>query len=360
MLSYPTASKPQRGNTKIMRTTTATACRSIALLICCALIATACGGGSSSDSSTTTTGEPSVADGGTPMAASSPIGAFFADGGGFESALAEYTIRVEEEIVVCMAAEGFEFARSTNDVPEIQELQNELTEREWTTRYGYGISTSFDSVAQQQASDPNGAIVLALTPAERDVWIETLTGGGFGGGGQDFTATPLEEQGCIGQALIETGGQEAIEGIETFGNAYEEGEEELFDRAEMVEVVDAWSRCMSEGGYTGFADLDDPEDDISDRFDDVIAPLQAAFEDISDEEGEALFAGESLDLENLPGLDLDALREIQKEEVEVALADLDCYDAEVKTVYEPLRDAFENGLLDTYATEFEALKNIGS
>ena len=46
----------------------------------------------------------------TAMAASSPIGAFFADGGGFEAALEEYTAQGEEEIVRCMAEQGFEFA----------------------------------------------------------------------------------------------------------------------------------------------------------------------------------------------------------------------------------------------------------
>ena len=348
----------------------------VLLLISLALIASACSSGSDTDS-VATAADPSssseapsesdsdstgsaVENGATPMAASSPIGAFFAEGGGFESALAEYTVRVEDEIVLCMAAQGFEFGRTPQDVNEIQQLQNELTVREWTSEYGYGISTSFDSIAQNQANDPNGEIVLALTPSEREIWIETLTGGGFGENPTDFNRKPLEEQGCIGQALINTGGQEAIEGIETFSNAYEEGEEALFDTREMIEVVSEWSRCMSEAGFPGYAGPDDPEEDISEKFDEVIAPMSAALDELSDEEGQALIAGESLDLEDLPGLDLPKLREIQDLEIEVALADLDCYEAEVQETYEPLRDAFENGLLSEYATEFEALRNIGS
>ena len=68
------------------------------------------------------------------MAASSPIGAFFADGGGFEAALAEYTARVEEEIVRCMAEQGFEFTptgRGTSN--PVEDAQNELTDREGRT-----------------------------------------------------------------------------------------------------------------------------------------------------------------------------------------------------------------------------------
>lgn len=341
------------------------------LLACsCAfvLLVAACGSGSDSASDgeaggSATAGETAeaggtVASGGTPMSASSPIGAFF--DGGFDEALAEYTTRVEEQIVVCMAEQGFEFAVSDNGrVDEIELRQNELTTREWTSEYGFGISTSFDSIAQGQAGDPNAEIIFGLSEAERELWIETLTGGGLGIGGGDFGSTPLEEQGCIGRALIETGGQEALEGLEEFGSVYDEGLEALLDRREMVEAVDAWSQCMSAAGYASFTDLDGPEDSIGDRYGDVIAPMQAALANLSDEEGQALISGESLDIADLPDLDLDALRELQQDEVMLALADLDCYEAEVQDVYEPLRDEYENGLLEEFSAEFEALRNIG-
>ena len=283
----------------------------------------------------------SVVSGGTPMAASSPIGAFF--DGGFDDALAEYTTRVEESIVVCMAAQGFEFAVSENGrTNEIEQRQNELTTREWTAQYGFGISTSFDSIARNQTSDPNVEIFFSMSASEREIWSQTLSGGDIGDAvGGDFTGRPLEDQGCIGQALIETGGQEAIEGLTTFGDAYEEGEEALFDTREMVEATDAWARCMSQAGFPSYADLDDPEDDIRERLETVTAPMSAAIDNLSDEEGQSLISGESLNLEDLPDLDVQALRDLQDEERALALVDLDCYEAE-------------------YAAEFSALKNIGS
>lgn len=297
---------------------------------------------------------------GTAMAADSPIGAFFADDGGFEAAIAEYQVRVGEAITRCMAAQGFEFAAGGdfNDNP-VQDAQNELTIREWTSEFGFGISTSFDSVAQNQASDPNTAIFLGMSESEREIWAATLTGGDLGDLGGGFGSRPLEEQGCIGQALIETGGQDAIEGLETFGSAYEEGEEALFERREMVDATTAWTRCMSEAGYPNYAGLDDPEDEISEKFDVVTAPLQAALDSLSDEEGQALISGESLDIADLPDLDVTALRNLQEEEITLALADLDCYEAEVQAIFEPLRNDFENGLLNEYSTEFDALRNIG-
>jgi len=298
--------------------------------------------------------------GGTTMAASSPIGQFF--DGGFDEALAEYTVRVEESILVCMAAQGFEFAVSANGrANEVEQRQNELTRREWTAEYGFGISTSFDSIAQNQASEPNAAIFFSMSASEREIWAQTLSGGDIGDAtGGDFTSRPLEDQGCIGQALIETGGQKAIEGLETFGSVYEEGEEALYDTREMVEAIDAWARCMSEAGFSSYSELDDPEDQIAERLQDVTGPMSAALDNLSDEEGQALVAGESLDLEDLPDLDVQALRDLQDDERALALVDLDCYEIEIQEIFEPLRDAFENGLLTEYAAEFDALKNIGS
>jgi hypothetical protein len=296
----------------------------------------------------------------TPMAASSPIGAFF--DGGFDEALDEYRIRVEESIVVCMAAQGFEFVVSANGrVNEVEQRQNELTTREWTAEYGFGISTSFDSIARNQASDPNAAVFFSMSEGERENWAYTLSGGDIGDAtAGDFTSRPLEDQGCIGQGLIETGGQEAIEGLETFGSVYEEGGEALYDTREMVGAIDAWARCMSEAGFPSYSTLDDPEDEISKRFEEVTGPMSAALGNLSDEEGQALIAGESLDLEDLPDLDVQALRDVQVDERALALADLDCYEAEVQEIFEPLRDVFEKGLLVEYAAEFGALKNIGS
>lgn len=330
--------------------------------MCALLVLVGCGGGDDADGGATadTPAEvtDTVASGGTPMAASSPIGAFF--DGGFEEALAEYTVQVEEQIVICMAQQGFEFVVS--DIgrgSEVERRQNELTTREWTTEYGFGISTSFDSVAETQTSDPNAEILFGLSEAERDLWVETLTGGGLEAAGGDFGSRPLEEQGCIGRALIDTGGQDALEGLTDIGDVYSEGEEAIFDRREMVEATSEWSRCMGEAGYSGFVALDDPEDDIADRYGEVIAPLDSALDQLSDEEAQALISGESFEIADLPDLDVSALRELQADEIALALADLDCYEAEVQAIYEPLRDEFEQGLLEEYADEFEALRNIG-
>lgn len=321
----------------------------------------ASGGGDDNADESASTG-PSVSDGATSMAASSPLGALFADEGGLDAALAEYRIRVEESILVCMARQGFEFVVAGAPTNQVQDRQNELTFQEWTSEFGFGISTSFDSIAQGQATNPNAAIFGDLGPAEREIWALTLNGvgiAGLGGGPVDDTL-PLGEQGCIGESIIKTEGQEAVEGLGEFGDRYDEGEAALFETREMVQVIAEWSRCMSESGFPEFANLDDPEAEVGERLGVITAPIGAALAALSDEEGEALFTGETLDVDKLPGLDIEALRDLQASEIELALADLDCYQANVQAVYEPLRDDFERGLLDEYAEEFAAIKSLGS
>jgi hypothetical protein len=316
------------------------------------LVATACGNESDGESTAPIVADPDALS----MAASSPIGAYFEDGGGLEAAFAEYGVKVDEQITVCMAQQGFEYGASAPDVPEIDRLQGELTVHEWTAQFGYGVSTSFDSIIAQQASDPNTEIFLTMSPDEQELWIAALTGQSEDG----FEFAPaLEDQGCIGEAILATGGGDVIDGIESFGNAYDEGEDALFDRREMVDAVDAWSRCLSEAGYGHMAAREDPEESITDRFTEVVAPLDAAIEDIDPDDARALFAGDSVELEDLPGLDVQALRELQDDERALALADLDCYEDHVKVIFEPLRDDFENGLLTEYQGELDALRTIG-
>ena len=172
-------------------------------------------------------------------------------------------------------------------------------------------------------------------------------------------ASELENQGCIGASIIETGGQGVIEGLEEFGEAYEEGEAVIYDTNEMIVAVGDWTRCMSEAGFPDYSELSAPEEAIGSELDELTAPLDAALDELDPEEGRALIEGDVLDLEKLPGLDVDKLRELQDKEKKTALADLDCYEANVRDVFEPLRDDFERGLMDTYGSELDALANIG-
>lgn len=294
------------------------------------------------------------------LAVSSPIGEYL--GGDFQSALVQYQIDVEATIVLCMAQQGFEFMRTAPEVSKLDQAAAELTQAEWTDLYGYGISTDFDSLLTGQMTDPNAELFFEMSPSERELWLETLTGSSTLGGNNvtGDEAPPLEEQGCVGQGIIETGGGDVIDGLEEFGSSYEEGLEGVNDTAAMIDATDAWARCMSEAGWPGYDSLDSPQDETAETFEALVAPLSAAMDTIDPEDARALIEDGAVEIEDLPGFDVDGLRELQDREIKLANIDLDCYELHVKEIYEPLRDAFERGIIVDYQSELDGLKSLGS
>lgn len=308
------------------------------------------------DSQTETAEQPTMAE-------SSPIGAFFSDdGGGMEAAQAQYNARVETEIVKCMVEEGFEYTPSGMDFrTEADKAMSKLTITEWVAQYGYGVSTTFDSVLAQQSSDPNTAYVQSLSMAEQMLWLQTLMGeAGPPTSEEEFTSRPLEQQGCIGVAIKATGLEDMMDNLSQFGEAYEQAEEQLKDNPDVINAQDHWSRCMSEAGYTGYENQDAPSQDFEQRLNTLVAPARTALRNLPPEQAQAIFTGEAVEVDQVPGLDVEALRELQAEEIRTATTDLQCYDTHMKDVYEPLRDQLQKGLIEEHSDTLNAIKNMGS
>lgn len=288
-----------------------------------------------------------------------PSGAYFIEDGGSDAAMREWQYSTQELIASCMKAEGFDFIPSVPEVPDMMSERSELSERAWTEVYGYGISTAFESLAQMQASDPNLAIMSDMDEVEQEVYMATLIGSDMASG--DITdpadLPPLEEQGCAGQAVLASGGEALGEGLSEFNVAYGEAMERMQNNPAMSAAADEWSVCMTAEGYD-FADQEDSYEYVSVQFEEATSSLQSELEHLSDAELAALFDGTDTDTANLPGFDPESLQEVQREEIEIALADLDCYELHVATVFEPLRDEIENGLILEYSTQLEAVRDL--
>lgn len=337
--------------------------RLVALLVALALLSAGCGESTegnadidtqSSDLVPTNPDEQSE----TSMAASSPLTAFFIDEGGLQAAMMNYIVLVEEEVQLCMAADGFEYIRQDRSVPQTVEAANRLTRREWTKQYGYGIATEVRSFDPRDSEDPNTAILMQMTDSERELWVGALTGGQAEVGPSGMDQRPLTEQGCVGQAFINTGGQGAFEGMQTLGTSLEDLETALLERREVVTAIDQWSRCLSERGYPEFGRLDEPEQYAREQVDDFEASVYAALPEITDEERAAWMRGEWGDED--PDFGAAGLPELQHEEIELALADLDCYETHVKAIYEPLRNDVEYALIDEHGDELSSVRELGS
>lgn len=344
----------------------------IAIAALLALFAASCGSngasndnGASTDtaesSETSETAENDGKEGEVSMAESSPLGAFFAGDGGFETAMDNFQTKIEEEIKTCMADQGFKYEiGATNQArSRVEDDAFNLSEADWAKEHGFGISTSFDDAFNMQTADPNSKLLAEMSPSEIQAWQEALLGdqGAAVMFGEDTTPN-YEEMGCIGGALIKLGADKAFDGMEKFGSSYEEGLAALKEKPEMVKAAAEWSTCMADAGYIGFEDQDELEVDFQTRFQTVAAQLSIQMDALDEETARGFFEG-TTSIDNVEGIDIKPLRDLQKEERETAVVAHGCYAEHVEAIYKPLRDEFEKGLISDFAEQLDVLKGLG-
>jgi len=149
------------------------------------LLAAACGGGDS-DGSVDATGDLTFQD----VNEQSPL----AQAMGWASSSDQDAVRDEfvaeererqEVIAQCMRDQGFEyipldFSQSAFFGVDEQFGGLEPGTREWTERYGYGYSTTFDqnfgAGPEDEFRDPNQEYIESLSPAETDAYYAALYG----------------------------------------------------------------------------------------------------------------------------------------------------------------------------------------
>lgn len=200
---------------------------------------------SASDSSTSGDGYDST------QVASGPIARYFEQAGGFEAAVANYRQLVEESILLCVARQGFDYVILRKDVAESDSALLSLSRQEWKAEHGYAISTLFREDFTDLGTNPNWDSVAAISTQQREQWLETLTG--RRAGGEFDLAIPLQQQGCVGEGIEETGGAEMSQGFVDFEDDYYLGLAALLDLPEVVSATGEWERCMADSGYVGLS-----------------------------------------------------------------------------------------------------------
>lgn len=277
------------------------------------LLLTGCAGAADSTSS----GQPS------PTRTSGPLDEFFgstADPPSNEELAADER-RVQDAIVTCMAAEGFEY-RPYVPVPPDSDFFTDLNTRAFAEKYGYGVvNTPFDDQAMDPSADPNLPIVDAMTPAERDAYYAALHGAmvvGSGDAADDVPVVP-DDMGCWGTAQEQIYG--AGPGASEFDELFERlgaMQEQAAQDPTVIGATQRWANCMSDAGHPGFADPDEPADDIRRRSQEY---FDAAYPDPTDSSGTGTDPTESW---TPPPPDDPVLVALQRDEISLALADFDC------------------------------------
>ncbi|MEA2002231.1 MAG: hypothetical protein U9N84_10170 [Actinomycetota bacterium] len=324
-----------------------------------------------------------------------------------ESDFRAQEVEIQQQIAVCMAAEGFEYVPFVPSDIGGGFGYDEFDEEEYVKQFGFGVSTwvlqeeqfAYDEESDPYADDPNQAIVEAMDDAEREEYFRLLHGGE-----PDIIAnTPQEEieamspeemeefynsayenwqpDGCMNNAYDEAfGGGDDMAFWEEFGEDFED----VYIRAEsdprIIKAQADWSSCMAEKGhnfptqqdmYSYFWGDEFGEGEFSKRVNELITwPEQDFGGDFEEGEGSATGGvtvtavggaeGDDGEFEYYgPEYDLELLQPLIDEELAVATADYEC-SQDMRDLFEVVYKDLEQQFVDENMDRLLAFKKENS
>lgn len=239
----------------------------------------------------------------------------------------------EEVVAACMAEQGFEHVPvdHTAQAPETAyDLGLVTGSPEYAAVYGYGIST--DPMAMYargaEVEDPNAAYVDGLSPDGRAAYLDALFGVLAEPGDAsladaqervDAVATSTwQEQGCYGRGEHETDDGAFLDAY----NSQSALLQEILELDSTVEadsrlapLADAWSQCMADAGFPGYADVSEPAEELLARWQQLWMTVSAE----SPGGGEVTSADAST-----AAVAAAVEAEMGEDEIATAVADVDC------------------------------------
>ncbi|MGH2978679.1 MAG: hypothetical protein ACRDLQ_03460 [Solirubrobacterales bacterium] len=236
----------------------------------------------------------------------------------------EVQSRVENRIADCMKAQGFDYV-PVDPFAQQQALTGKarITDEEFTRQFGYGISTLFGKGNEQ--SNPNERVRTSLSEADRAAYDRALGGENPGVTfaeaveSGDFT----ELGGCTKDASEAAFGGAAV--LTSLVERLDELDERIIQDQRMVRANEKWTACMLEKGYR-YEEPDEIDSDVEERFQAIV--------------GAGVRPGTSTPPQGA-SFDRAALTELQREEVRIANADLDCEQQEIEPVERDVRPQYE-------------------
>lgn len=296
-------------------------------------------------------------------------------------------VRVQESIRQCMAEQGFEYKPMLS--PEEAFTSVDIDQEEWARTQGFGITTWFGNEEEMMGGeewiDPNQETLEAMSDGERKAWEEALWGTQEE---QEAQMTPeIDEEtgetfytsigygpGCQGEAYEkEYGDQDAQDLWLELQPAMDEMYQRVDADPRVVEANEAWSACMSEAGYevgTRNEMWETVYEDFQERLDAIVGPnsgfgdpfegwsedeINTFFEEKSQEEIDAFF--EEANAKARENVDMDAVRALQQEEIDMAVADFECGEA-IDEIYAEVVAEYESDLIAANRDILEQIRDI--
>ena len=221
-----------------------------------------------------------------------------------EQEFTSYVEEVESLIAQCMAEAGFEYVPV--DVTAILEVgvwmraDPSMSREDFKTQWGYGISTRTDDPAREVGlGDQNIEIYEGLSDSEKIAYDRTL----FGDDPDATFAMTLDDEDFSGAGGCTKNAVTAEFPAEMLSSSFINPKDVLIESdPRVIAAEEEWADCMSEDGYE-YEDQDEIIEEYEDRYDELL---------------------DGNDPEDLEAADLDALADLQADEIAVALKDLEC------------------------------------
>ena len=232
--------------------------------------------------------------------------------------------RVEGLIRDCMTAQGFEYTPVDPQARE-QALTGKarLSDEEFQKQFGYGISTLFGRAGPQ--SDPNDRYRRTLSEADRAAYDRAL-------GGDNPKATFAEA--LDSGDFSELGGCTKQAGDSVYGGAdvlnavvgkLDQLDQRIVEDQRMVRATEKWSTCMADKGFR-YDEADAIDEDLAKRFQAIVPGARP---------------GATAAPDPSTSFDRAALAGLQRQEVEIAHADLVCEARHITPVEVVVRPRYE-------------------
>ena len=262
-----------------------------------------------------------------------------------EQRFTETQTKTEAVVAQCMKDQGFEYT------PNIQKANFAASgedvwkpnDREWVSQYGYGMiknPMSEQPTDQTPYVDPNQPYIDSLSTTEQTAYWEALYGpqpteeelGEDGSYEYDWT-----KSGCQGKAQHEANSDPMQdEQFKPLTDAINTFYSDIATNPGFTEINQKWASCMADAGHAGFSQQMDAQQSVSEK-------LSKYYENLTGAEG--------------PQQDDPELKKLGEDEIQVALADLDCRE---KTGYtenqQKVQFELERQFIADHKAELDALK----
>jgi hypothetical protein len=263
---------------------------------------------------------------------------------GFDSreGMMELESRVEGRIRDCMKKQGFDYV-PVDPFARQQALTGKarMTDADFNKQFGYGITTMFGRGTVQ--SDPNDRIRRGLSPQDRAAYDRALWGEFPGATFQEAADTGdfSDLGGCTKEATDAAFGGAGV--LKALIGKLDELDQRIVQDQRMVKATEKWSACMADKGYR-YEESDAIDEDLLKRFKAIVG------------------SGARAMLVSLPAgtsYDRAALTELQREEVRVVNADLECEKQEIAPVERVVRPQYEKEFREQNQSLLARLPAVG-